>query len=84
MRKVKLSRQGVTLLLFSLAVTAFLIGAFMLFIRFLPHPRSSLPYYLVSVDDIALSSLAVNSDAIPLRTISGVYTKTGILPVADY
>lgn len=61
-----------TLLLFSLAVTALLILAFMLFIKYLPAPQLSLPNYLASVNvEMFSSTLEQGQNVIPLQTVNG-------------
>jgi signal transduction histidine kinase len=68
-----------TLLLFSLIITAFLIGAFILYIRIVPAPKSGLPTFLASLNnEVVLSSIESGADAIPLKTINGFITKDQI------
>jgi len=67
------------LLLFSLLITAFLIGSFLLYIRIVPAPKSSLPTFLASLNnEVVISSLESGADAIPIKTINGFVTKDQI------
>lgn len=75
MRK-RLTGLSFTLFLFSFAVTAFLISAFMLYIKFLPVPQSGLPRYLASINNESLiMSINEGSEQIPLATINSFITK---------
>ncbi len=40
---------SVTLLIFSFAITSFLVMAFILYIKFIPTPKLSLPGYLANL-----------------------------------
>lgn len=75
MRKRLTSLSG-TLFLFSFTVTAFLIAAFILYIKLMPVPQSGLPLFLANINNESLI-MSINEGAkqVPLEIINGFITK---------
>ena len=74
-----LTSLGRTLLLFSLIVTAFLVAAFILYIKFIPAPKLNLPSYLAYVNYEAYSeSLLQGVQVISTDTIYEIISKGSI------
>lgn len=68
-----------TLFLFSFTVTAFLIVAFILYIKLMPVPQSGLPRFLASLNnESVIISINEGSKQIPLETINGFIAKRQI------
>jgi len=67
-----------TLFLFSLTVTAVLILAFILYIKFMPIPQTNLPNYLTDLDFNLITSLGNDSTEIPISAISSIFSKEQI------
>ena len=72
----KITGLGATLLLFSFTVTALLIAAFILYIKFLPMPNLGLPAYMADMsDDSILTMLAKNTNEVPSVAINGFISR---------
>lgn len=78
MRRKMIGLSG-TLLIFSFVITSFLIVAFILYIKFIPTPKLSLPGYLANLNNsYVISSIEKGSATIPLNTINGFVAKDQI------